>query len=151
MLILGTGHYYVYYCIMRKIFLVGSLFSVLSLLAGSCSNGKQEQGTEAAAATETFTPESFQKLIKENEVVVVDFKADWCGPCKMLAPKLEKVVAELGGKVKLQKIDVDESPEVAKSLQIQGIPYVVKYVKGEAVKKIEGNVSEEEVRTFFAD
>lgn len=136
---------------MRKILLVGSLFSVLSLLVGSCSNGKQEQGTEAAAATETFTPESFQKLIKENEVVVVDFKADWCGPCKMLAPKLEKVAAEHGGKVKLQKIDVDESPEVAKSLQIQGIPYVVKYVKGEIVKKIEGNVSEEEVRNFFAD
>ncbi|MBL7706243.1 MAG: thioredoxin family protein [Taibaiella sp.] len=136
---------------MRKILLLGPLFSVLSLFAASCSNGKPEQGTEAVAATETFTPESFQKLIKENDVVVVDFKADWCGPCKMLAPKLEKVAAELGGKVKLQKIDVDESPEVAKSLQIQGIPYVVKYVKGEAVKKIEGNVSEEEVRAFFAD
>ncbi|GEM_PF-466315 len=151
MLILDTGYYYVYYCIMRKILLLGPLFSVLSLFTVSCSNGKPEQGTGAAAATETFTPESFQKLIKENEVVVVDFKADWCGPCKMLAPKLEKVAAELGGKVKLQKIDVDESPEVAKSLQIQGIPYVVKYVKGEAVKKIEGNVSEEEVRAFFAD
>ena len=150
MLILGTGHYYVYYCIMRKIFLVGLLFTALSLLAGSCSNGKPEQGAEAAA-TEAFTPESFQKLIKENEVVVVDFKADWCGPCKMLAPKLEKVAEELVGKVKLQKIDVDESPEVAQSLQIQGIPYVVKYVKGKAVKKIEGTVSEEEVRNFFAD
>ncbi len=150
MLILGTGHYYVYYCIMRKILLLGSLFSVLSLFAASCSDGKTGQGTETAA-TETFTPESFQQLIKENEVIVVDFKADWCGPCKMLAPKLEKVAAELGGKVKLQKIDVDESPDVAKSLQIQGIPYVVKYVKGVAVKKIEGNVSEEEVRTFFAD
>lgn len=150
MLILITGHYYVYYCTMRKILLLGSLFSVLSLLATSCGEGKTGQGTEAAV-TEAFTPESFQKLIKENEVLVVDFKADWCGPCKMLAPKLEKVAAELGGKVKLQKIDVDESPEVAKSLQIQGIPYVVKYVNGAAVKKIEGNVSEEEVRSFFAD
>ncbi|RYE00092.1 MAG: thioredoxin [Sphingobacteriales bacterium] len=136
---------------MRKIFLLGSLFSVLCLVNASCKDGKTGQGAKAVAATETFTPESFQQLIKENEVIVVDFKADWCGPCKMLAPKLEKVAAELGGKVKLQKIDVDESPEVAKSLQIQGIPYVVKYVKGEAVKKIEGNVSEEEVRNFFAD
>lgn len=136
---------------MRRVFLLGSLFSVLSLCAVSCSDGKPEQSTEAAGATETFTPESFEKLIKENEVVVVDFKADWCGPCKMLAPKLEKVAAELGGKVKLQKIDVDESPEVAKSLQIQGIPYVVKYVKGVAVKRLEGNVPEEEVRSFFAD
>lgn len=126
------------------------MFSVLSLFAASCGDAKTGQGA-ATAATETFTPESFQQLIKENEVIVVDFKADWCGPCKMLAPKLEKVAAELGGKVKLQKIDVDESPEVAKSLQIQGIPYVVKYVKGVAVKKIEGNVSEEEVRAFFAD
>lgn len=150
MLILGKGHYYVYYCIMRKILLFGSLFSVLSLFAASCGDGKTGKSTEIAA-TETFTPESFQQLIKENEVLVVDFKADWCGPCKMLAPKLEKVAAEQGAKVKLQKIDVDESPEVAKSLQIQGIPYVVKYVKGVAVKKIEGNVSEEEVRAFFAD
>ncbi len=135
---------------MKKVLLLGSLCSVLFFGASSCGGDKTGQGTEAAA-TETFSPESFQQLIKENEVIVVDFKADWCGPCKMLAPKLEKVAAELGGKVRLQKIDVDESPEVAKSLQIQGIPYVVKYVKGEAVKKIEGNVSEEEVRKFFAD
>lgn len=130
---------------------MGSLFSVLSLFAVSCSDGKTEQDTEAAAVTETFTPESFEKLVKENEVVVVDFKADWCGPCKMLAPKLEKVAAELGNKVKLQKVDVDESRELAQSMQIQGIPYVVKYVKGVAVKRLEGNVSEEEVRSFFAD
>lgn len=136
---------------MRRIFLLGSLFSVLSLSAISCGDGKPEQGTEAAAVTETFTPESFDKLIKENEVVVVDFKADWCGPCKMLAPKLEKVAAELGGKVKLQKVDVDESRELAQNMQIQGIPYVVKYVKGVAVKRLEGNVPEEEVRNFFAD
>ncbi|OJV54997.1 MAG: hypothetical protein BGO31_16335 [Bacteroidetes bacterium 43-16] len=90
-------------------------------------------------------------MIKAHDVVVVDFKADWCGPCKMLAPKLEKVAAELGNKVKLQKVDVDESKELAQSMQIQGIPYVVKYVKGQEVKKLEGNVSEEEVRSFFAD
>lgn len=136
---------------MRRIFLLGSLFSVLSLFAVSCSDGKPGQGTEVPAVTETFTPESFEKLIQENEVVVVDFKADWCGPCKMLAPKLEKVAAELGAKVKLQKVDVDESRELAQNMQIQGIPYVVKYVKGVAVKRLEGNVSEEEVRSFFAD
>lgn len=137
---------------MRRIFLLGSLFSLMSFFMLACGEAKTDESTPAAVTeTETFTPESFQQLIKAHDVVVVDFKADWCGPCKMLAPKLEKVAAELGNKVKLQKVDVDESKELAQSMQIQGIPYVVKYVKGQEVKRLEGNVSEEEVRSFFAD
>lgn len=131
---------------MKKSGLYILLVAIFSWAFAACSGpGKEETVTEA------FTPQEFERLIKEHEAVVVDFKADWCGPCKILGPSLEKVAEEFKGKVKLQKVDVDLSPELAKQMGIQGIPYVVKYVKGQKVNEMTGVAPEETVRKFFEE
>jgi thioredoxin len=130
-----------------KIFGLFTASFLLSISLNSCSDSSNADTGES----EAFTPEQFQDLITKNETVVVDFKADWCGPCKILGPTLEKVAESYEGKIKLQKIDVDQSPELAASMGIQGIPYVVKYVNGQKVNQLVGVVPEETVRKFFAE
>ncbi len=131
---------------MKKNVLHALLLALFSVLLTACGNGAS-QGENG----EAFTPQQFEQLIKDNDVVVVDFKADWCAPCKILGPTLEKVAEEHKGKVKLQKIDVDLSNELASQMGIQGIPYVVKYVKGQKVNEMTGVAPEETVRKFFAE
>lgn len=71
----------------------------------------------------------------EKGVVVVDFFANWCGPCRMMSPILESVQTELGEKVKIYKVDVDESEELAKKFAIMSIPTILIYKNGEIVNK----------------
>ncbi|HRP89345.1 MAG TPA: thioredoxin family protein [Edaphocola sp.] len=143
---------------MKQYILALGFISVISFSMTACKNNSdtEQEGTESTAPDtaptsnpEAFTPESFDKLLKDNEIVVVDFKADWCGPCKVLGPILEKVHADYKDKVILQKVDIDKSQALAQQMGITGIPLVVKYVKGQKVNEILGVTSEENVRAFF--
>ena len=70
--------------------------------------------------------QSFEKLTSQSEkAVLIDFWATWCGPCRMQAPILEQLDAELGGSVKICKVDVDEEPELARRFRILSIPTLV--------------------------
>lgn len=71
-------------------------------------------------------------------VVLVDFYATWCGPCKMLAPVLEEVDAELGDTVKILKVDVDEAPVIAGEYQILSVPSLLLFVEGEVKARTGG-------------
>lgn len=75
----------------------------------------------------------FDEIINQNEVVFVDFFASWCGPCKMLAPEIEKLADAYADKVKVMKIDVDKEPQLAARFQVQSIPslFVIKHGKVE--------------------
>ena len=73
--------------------------------------------------------------------IIVDFWAPWCGPCKQLGPVLEKVVNGAGGKVKLVKIDIDQSPQVAQQLRIQSIPAVYAFKDGRPVDGLHGRIA----------
>ncbi|CAL4859867.1 tetratricopeptide repeat protein [Microbacterium sp. MM2322] len=81
--------------------------------------------------------------------VVVDLWAEWCEPCKQLSPILEKLVAELGGRLVLAKVDVDANPQLAQSFRAQSIPLVVALVAGQPVQLFTGAVPEAQVREVF--
>lgn len=70
-------------------------------------------------------------VLEAKEPVVVDFWAEWCGPCKMIAPALEDISAELGGKVKVAKLNIDENPELAAQYGVRSIPTLMIFKGGE--------------------
>ena len=85
-------------------------------------------------ATKTVTDGSFQADVLDSDTpVLVDFWADWCGPCKMIAPALEEISDELAGKVRIAKLDIMENPETPGRIGVQSIPLMVLYKNGEPV------------------
>jgi thioredoxin 1 len=83
---------------------------------------------------------TFQELIEGDTPVLVDFFAEWCGPCKMMQPILEDTAKQLGGKVKILKVDVDRNPLAASRFQVRGVPTLILFSKGEVVWRQSGVV-----------
>src|ERR1700752_169443 len=75
------------------------------------------------------------QVLKATEPVVVDFWAEWCGPCKMIAPALEEIARSLNGKVKIVKLNVDESPATAQKYGIMSIPTLMLFKNGELASR----------------
>ena len=106
----------------------------------------------AGAAVKDVTTASFKADVlnaSARQPVLVDFWAPWCGPCKQLAPVLEKAVADSKGKVTLVKMNIDEHPQIAGQLGIQSIPAVIAFDKGQPVDGFMGAVPESQVRGFI--
>lgn len=86
--------------------------------------------------TMIVTDASFdQDVLKSTEPVVVDFWAEWCGPCRMLGPTIDQVATEVKGKAKVGKLDIDAAQEIAAGLGIQSIPTVILFKGGQPVGK----------------
>ncbi len=81
--------------------------------------------------------------------VLVDFWAEWCGPCKMLAPILESVVDDYAGKIKIVKLNVDDNPETAPKFGIRGIPTLILFKNGEVVTTKVGALSKSQLTAFL--
>ena len=83
--------------------------------------------------------ENFEsEVLNANEKVLVDFYADWCGPCKMMAPVIEELAEELQGKAKVGKINVDESTDTATQYDVMSIPTIIIFKNGKEVKRFIG-------------
>jgi thioredoxin 1 len=86
-------------------------------------NEKNEQNAAAHGPISVVTDENFiQEVVESGEPVLVDFYADWCGPCKMMSPIIAELAPEYEGKLKFVKLDTDANPGVSSALQIQSIP-----------------------------
>ncbi|WCK53713.1 thioredoxin [Aneurinibacillus sp. Ricciae_BoGa-3] len=81
---------------------------------------------------------TFQSEVEGTGTVLVDFWAPWCGPCKMIAPVLEEISGELGDKLKIAKVNVDENPASAQRFAVMSIPTLMIFKDGEAVDKVIG-------------
>jgi thioredoxin 1 len=87
----------------------------------------------------TLTDATFdEEIAASTEPVVVDFWAEWCGPCKMIAPVLEEIAAEHAGKVKVAKLNIDEHPGAARRFDVMSIPTLIVFQDGQPAKRLVG-------------
>ena len=90
-------------------------------------------------ATVTLSDTTFDEEIgAASEAVVVDFWAEWCGPCKMIAPILDEISTEQAGKIKIAKLNVDDNPDIARRFDVMSIPTLIVFQGGQPVKRMVG-------------
>ena len=101
-------------------------------------------------STKAVTDASFEAdVLKSDKPVLVDFWADWCGPCKMIAPALEEISEELEGQVSIVKMDIMENPDVPGKFGVQSIPLMVLFKNGEAVAQKLGAAPKSQLKAWL--
>jgi thioredoxin 1 len=111
------------------------------------SGQKAEQETMAADNVQKFTDGNFEDtVLKSGAPVLVDFWAEWCGPCKRLAPTVDALAAEYAGKVTIGKLNVDENPNVSFKYQVRGIPTLLLFKGGLVVEQMVGLAPKDDLK-----
>ena len=97
-----------------------------------------------------LTEENFNSEVESSEVpVVVDFWAEWCGPCKMLSPTIDTIAEKYNGKVKVGKVNVDKDPGIAQKYSVRGIPNILVFIDGVVKEQLIGNVPETDISNIL--
>ena len=101
----------------------------------------------AAENVQTFTDGNFDdSVLKSGAPVLVDFWAEWCGPCKRLGPTVDALATEYAGKVTVGKVNVDENPNTSSKFQIRGIPTILIFKGGQVVESVVGLAQKEDLK-----
>ncbi|MEE3104399.1 MAG: thioredoxin [Acidobacteriota bacterium] len=104
----------------------------------------------SAEKVQTFTDENFDSTVVEAEgPVLVDFWAEWCGPCRQMAPAVEALASDYDGKVTVGKLNVDEHPNVAQRFSIRGIPTLLLFNGGEVVDQLVGVADDSKLKSML--
>jgi len=107
--------------------------------APAASVQPDQEDASVGAATMIVTDDTFaSEVLGSDKPVIVDFWAEWCGPCKMVAPVLEEIATEHADKIRVVKLNVDENPEVARQYQIMSIPTISVFVDGRLDRSVVG-------------
>lgn len=94
--------------------------------------------------------ETFNDVIKNQQPVLVDFHATWCGPCKQMAPELLKFARQNTSKLRVIKIDIDKNPALASQYKVQGVPTLVLFKEGKILWRQSGAMSSSQLSSFLA-
>lgn len=92
---------------------------------------------------------NFSEIINSSKPVLVDFSAEWCGPCKMMKPILEDLKKMVGDNAKILKVDVDQNPSVSREYQIQSVPTLILFKEGKAVFRQSGVLSATQLKSII--
>lgn len=95
--------------------------------------------------------ETFDKSVAEDKATLIDFFAEWCGPCKMQTPILHKIADEYSGKMNFGAVNVDEAEDVAAKYEVQSIPTLMVFKNGEVVKRAEGMKNESQLKEWLKE
>lgn len=141
---------------MKTFYYLASLCCVLALWA--CSHNHDKAVSQSGNMPEAVENETTKNVPTENtadqsgsKIIVIDFFATWCGPCKAMAPAMEQMQEKYGDKVVIRKIDVDEEPALAQQYQVQSIPtLVIVSPSGEVIDKVVGAQPVEVLDAMFS-
>ena len=100
--------------------------------------------------TQALNPQTFDSTIAGPTPVLVDFWAEWCGPCKMIAPVLDEIAAEQAGKSIIAKVNIDDAPELAARFGITAIPTLIVFKNGQPVRTLRGVQSRRDINAALA-
>jgi thioredoxin 1 len=119
------------------------LIILASLFCNSSCKGPKQQSQNQNVVT--LKADNFQAVTSVKGVVLVDFWASWCKPCKMMSPVIDEIAEELEGKIKVGKINIDEETELASQFNVQGIPNFIIFKDGVPVENLVGIQSKEDL------
>jgi len=95
------------------------------------------------------TDADFDQAVKSHKLVLVDFWAEWCGPCRALTPKLEEIATEMASEVKVIKVNIDENPQAPSKFNVRSIPMMVLFKDGQSVDQILGNLPKDQIASMI--
>lgn len=130
----------------------GALYGSALGLMFHVATGRSSAGSSTSASTNVtqITQASFEaEVLKSTTPVVVDFYAPWCGPCKVLSPRLDKVADAYAGRVKVVKVNVDQAQELAGRYEIRGVPALLVFSGGQVTQAAVGLQSEQELKALL--